>query len=288
MDRSTIRRVVRDGGGRLLGELQALLRTGGNSDQVAVTILVHPEVRRQGIGTALARDADRIAAEQGRTVLTGTLHAGWPGGPARPVAGPECAAAVGWQQAIAELRSKLSVSRIPSLDGIYQASLERSADYETTPWAGQVPAELMEPVAAINTFFMGNHPLGALRTRPAPITVETLREENRAAANGGVFPYGVVARHRGTGEVVAHSVIRISPDAGPHAKQWLTIVRPDHRGHRLADRVKVENLRQMRAGHPDVEWVWTESAEVNTAMRKINERMGFTIVDRWLKFQRVL
>lgn len=282
-----IHRLVRDRGGDVLGELRAVLREGSNAHQMTVNIAVHPQARRQGIGRCLAEEARRIAEERGRTVLTGTVHAQWPGGPPRSPAGVPFAEAVGYAMAVAEVRSKLATADIAGLAGIHDAALAASREYETQGWIGQVPDELLEAVAKINTHFMGDHPVGELQTNPTPITVATLERENAAAVSGGTFPYGIVARHRDTGEIVAHTVIRVPPGEESHAKQWLTIVMPEHRGHRLADRVKVENLRQLIAGHPDVTSVWTESAESNAAMRRINERMGFTVVDRWLKFQQV-
>jgi hypothetical protein len=43
----------------------------------------------------------------------------------------------------------------------------------------------------------------------------------------------------------------------------------------LARAVKVESLRRLRADHPEIEVVSTSNAEENTAMRHLNETIGF-------------
>jgi len=48
-----------------------------------------------------------------------------------------------------------------------------------------------------------------------------------------------------------------------------------HRRQGLARAVKVESLRRLRADHPEITVVTTSNAEENTAMRHVNESVGF-------------
>ena len=59
--------------------------------------------------------------------------------------------------------------------------------------------------------------------------------------------------------------------------QWGTLVRVEHRGHRLGLAVKVENLRRMQAEHPTREFVVTGNADANEWMVAINETLGFRV-----------
>ncbi len=58
-----------------------------------------------------------------------------------------------------------------------------------------------------------------------------------------------------------------------------TFVLRAHRGHGLGTLAKVANLRQLAASHPEARHVQTWTAEVNDAMRTINERFGFREVE---------
>jgi len=65
------------------------------------------------------------------------------------------------------------------------------------------------------------------------------------------------------------------------AYQWGTLVRADHRGHRLGMAVKVANLRLLQETHPQVTTVVTYNADVNAPMVAVNDRLGFVPV-QWL------
>ncbi len=60
--------------------------------------------------------------------------------------------------------------------------------------------------------------------------------------------------------------------------QWDTLVRRDHRGHRLGIATKVHNLAVVQALHPDRTTVHTWNAESNHHMIAVNEAMGFVPV----------
>ena len=70
-----------------------------------------------------------------------------------------------------------------------------------------------------------------------------------------------------------------------HAWQNVTIVDPDHRGHRLGMWIKVANLRYLMAHEPAVRAIDTWNAASNTHMIAINEAVGFRPVDAWGMWQ---
>ena len=84
------------------------------------------------------------------------------------------------------------------------------------------------------------------------------------------------------GEAVAYSnVVSGATGSGgsddPGVDQWATIVRPDHRGHRLGLAVKCALTRAIQEHFPDAAYVRTQNAETNAPMVAINEAMGFEI-----------
>jgi hypothetical protein len=76
------------------------------------------------------------------------------------------------------------------------------------------------------------------------------------------------------GKVVAFTDIIVTKDE-TRAAQWYTIVDRDFRGHRLGAAVKVANLRQVLAAHPELTEVHTSNAETNANMVGINDRLGY-------------
>jgi hypothetical protein len=73
---------------------------------------------------------------------------------------------------------------------------------------------------------------------------------------------------------VAHSDL-FTVASSRRAYQMGTLVRRDHRGHRLGTAVKVANLAALVADRPDVLEVHTQNAETNEWMVSINVRLGF-------------
>ena len=73
---------------------------------------------------------------------------------------------------------------------------------------------------------------------------------------------------------MAHTDLYVPP-SGTQAMQMGTLVRRDHRGHRLGAAVKVANLEALQRDHPEINEVHTQNAETNAWMVRINERLGF-------------
>jgi GNAT superfamily N-acetyltransferase len=67
--------------------------------------------------------------------------------------------------------------------------------------------------------------------------------------------------------------------------QWDTLVRSDHRGHRLGLLMKLANLRQVRERSPQTRFLNTWNAESNAPMVSVNERLGFVVVEAWEEWQ---
>jgi hypothetical protein len=70
-----------------------------------------------------------------------------------------------------------------------------------------------------------------------------------------------------------------------HAWQHITLVAPEHRGHRLGLLVKLANLAQVTELRPGLAAIDTFNAPSNEHMLRINQMIGFRPVDSWVHWQ---
>jgi hypothetical protein len=88
------------------------------------------------------------------------------------------------------------------------------------------------------------------------------------------------------GAVVALTEVMVSDHEPDRGMQGGTLVLPGHRGHRLGLALKVANQTLLRDRFPAVRGVHTWNADINEHMNAINERLGFTTVERLVEVQR--
>ncbi|HUZ16409.1 MAG TPA: GNAT family N-acetyltransferase [Gaiellaceae bacterium] len=225
-------------------------------------VLVHPERRRQGLGTALlARVVERC-----RGLGVETLR-----GDHKSAAGAAFAARVG---AVDEQRVVRSFLDLPAAE-LPEPRLPDG--FRLVNWLGRVPDEHIEAYARARV---------AMDDAPAPEGMdfpawdaEKIRASEESLVRRGREMRLTVAMDD-AGEIGAFtelrhsagSVLGFTDDAGTVAA---------HRGKGLARAVKVESLRRLRDDHPEIEVVTTRNAEENGAMRHLNESIGFrpTVVE---------
>jgi GNAT superfamily N-acetyltransferase/RimJ/RimL family protein N-acetyltransferase len=227
-----------------------------NPKAAFVDLLVHPERRRNGLGTALLAAVRARAVERRVEALHG--HHATP-------AGAAFAAHVGASAGQREVRSllRLGAAELPD------PSLP--AGWALSTWLERVPdahlAALVRARAA-----MDDAP-GSEEIDYPTASAERVRAAEDALLERGREMRLTVALHE-SGEIGAFTELRFS--------QGSTVAFTDdtgtvaaHRGAGLARAVKLESLRRLRADHPEVEAVTTMNAEENAAMRHINESVGF-------------
>ena len=247
-------------------------------------IMVQPEARRRGIGTALWGELYRIATEAGRTSFVGfTGHRPCPeceqlpaptGVGAVPVdAGSRFALACGFALEQAE---RLSVLDLPLPDGLLDRlaaqTLLHAQGYAIRTWQGPTPPDLLAGVAAMQATLSTDAPRSGIDWEQEAWDAERQRREDEVNAATGTS-YGAVAL-TAAGEVVAYTLLVREYERPEHAVQWNTVVASAHRGHRLGLAVKVANLRQL-AEAEDVGRVLTWNAGENDHMLAINTALGF-------------
>jgi GNAT superfamily N-acetyltransferase len=290
--------VVRSGG-RIVG--QATYET--LADPAVTTcwlgVAVAREHRRRGVGTALLDHVEAVARAAGRTDAISFVASAQGVAAARGVAPAdrlEASTGHGWvPRASSEVRFALArgyalgqverISRLAlpvdeeALAAIRSEALAAAGDeYRVHTWSGPTPRPWRSDVAAMATALSTDAPTGDVPEPEDVWTVERLVEAERRRASTGRASLTAAAEHVPSGRLVACSDLAVPDDASRPVMQQMTLVRRDHRGHRLGWLVKVANLDQLAVERPGRSAVLTFNAEENRPMLAVNEAVGFVPV----------
>jgi GNAT superfamily N-acetyltransferase len=226
-------------------------------------VRVAPEHRCAGIGSGLLEPVVAGAQAVGSRALV-VHHA--------CAAGAAFAARVG---AVDDRRDVRSVLRLEAADLAVSAP---PPGYRLRTWLGAAPDELVGSYAAARNA-IADAPDIAGYEEP-PWTVDRVRDLEDSVARRACETRVTVAL-TGDDTVAAFTELRVSaaPTATASTEDTATLVA--HRRRGLATAVKAESLLRLRGDRPDVGLVTTSNAEENTAMRAVNERVGFRPVAVW-------
>lgn len=255
--------------GRLAGALRVILPMQDNLRLAVVDVAVHPDYRRQGLGTALLRYAVGWVAQRGRSELLAEVDEPGPG-----TAGALFAERRGWTCELRETRRDLLVP----VDEERLAALEhdaRSASfaYELLRWRDRTPDALVEDRALLERRMTTDAPHGNLPVEDEHWDASRVREYEAMHTDRGRTVLSAGAVH--DGRLVAFTDLQI-PLANPRtAHQSGTLVLREHRGHRLGALIKAAVLRDLAAADLGVKRITTTNAEWNSPMVAVNEALGF-------------
>jgi GNAT superfamily N-acetyltransferase len=225
---------------------------------VFAEVLVDPTARRRGLGTALLE-----------ALLAGARELGLKQVHAHHVthAGAAFAARAGAVDGQRDVRSLLRLADAALPEPVLPEG------WALASWTRRAPDELIQSYARAKA---------ALDDAPTPDgmefpveTPESIRDLEDALERRGREGRVTVAVDP-DGEVGAFTEVRLTPGS-PLAFTEDTATVAAHRRLGLATAVKLESLRRLRADHPQVEVLTTMNAEENRAMRRVNERIGFTV-----------
>ncbi|MEU6861076.1 GNAT family N-acetyltransferase [Glycomyces sp. NPDC046736] len=277
--------------GKVVGATELVLFLADNQHLIGFELEVHPDHRRQGIGTRLLEFVERRAAETGRdTLLTGVVDS-VEDGPKMDHAGQAFAGARGYASVDNEIhrRNDLFAVDDDDLAKLYVDAWDKAAGYELIQWVNHAPDDLAEGIAAMRARMYTDPPMGEeLDIRPAVYDVARVRDEERVCAERGELQLAAAVREVATGEIAGLTDILVFPGQEEHAGQNDTIVDPAHRGKRLGTILKIANQRLLRAYRPKLRYVHTWNAEVNTHMIAINEAIGYRRFCRDIEVQKKL
>ncbi len=263
-----------------------------NTHLLEAELLVHPEHRRRGVGTALLAEVERRARAAGRRlVVLETDHGPEPSAddPAA-VQPPTGVGRISRDDAFArfvtrhgmtlEQAERYSVLPLP----VDPAHLERlrsqaqdvaGADYRILTWRDRCPDEWVDGFAVCATRMSTDAPMAGLEWNEDPWDAARIRaaEERGAASGQGILVTAVV--HEPSGTLAGYTELEFTLDEPEAVHQGDTIVLREHRGHRLGQLMKAVNLQHLAEIRPDARRVHTWNAEENGYMLRINVELGF-------------
>jgi mycothiol synthase len=221
-----------------------------------VELLVHPEHRRLGYGSALLDVVREQATKRGARRLASRHATG---------AGSSFAALVGAADTFREVRSLL---RLPLPEDLRPRPVD---GYSLRSWVGAAPEELLDSFARARDAINDAPGFGEERE---VWTAARIRDLEAAVARRDRDVRVTVALDA-RGEVVAFSELRISQAPGSVAGTEDTATAATHRRRGLGRWVKLESLHRLQRDRPDATLVSTSNAEENDAMLGLNRSLGF-------------
>jgi GNAT superfamily N-acetyltransferase len=271
--------------GDVAGLLTIDLFTIDNLDSAELEISVLPAYRRRGLGRDLYRRGVDLLRERGRRRIFAMVPVALPG-TSRDEAGARFAEAMGMTNALDDVRRRLDVTALDRavLDTLADEARTKADGYTLLRWQ-RTPEEYLDDIAYLDSRLSTDAPMGDLVFEPQKIDAGRLRADDEVREAYGQRTFSTAARHDASGRLVAWTFLQQDHDVHDQAWQGITLVRPDHRGHRLGMLVKVENLRYALDHLPRLHHIDTWNAASNTHMVAINEALGFAPVDRWLNLQ---
>lgn len=246
------------------------------------SIVVHPDHRRLGHGTALVGEVLRRATEAKRTTI-------WLGTAEDDLGARSFLECNGFHYASHDARRKQVLAEVDSerIDRLHSQAVEAAADYELARLLPPVPDDLLEQLVEV-TAAINDAPMGDLTFEDEVFDLARLRDLETARVGRGDRFYRVAARHRDTGVIGGHTVLVVNPLRSTHGSQGDTAVHRDHRGHRLGLLLKIEMMRWLAEVEPDVIEVSTWNHADNRYMIDVNEAIGYRLSRVFAMYERTV
>jgi len=256
--------------GSAVGWYRLELPVKENADQAYLNLVVHPAGRRRGLGRALLQHAAGRAASNGRIVLNGAARDGSPGEAFARVAGAK--------PGLAEVQRVLDIGKLEQgkLAGLRGPAERAAAGYSLVSWVGPVPEEYIEQTAAVYNG-MADAPRDAEISHEAWDAQRVRERVNGLRSHYGMRDYAVAARHEDTGELAGLTEVSVDPADPGWGFQVFTVVRREHRGHRLGLLLKIAMMELLATTEPQLERIVTWNGQSNEHMIAVNEAMGYTV-----------
>lgn len=250
-----------------------------NTGTAGIEVVVHPDARRQGVGTALWKYvADYARALERKLVVFEAAMGG---------KDEEFARMQHAELGIYTARRRLRIDDDVLARGaeLEAGALPFATEYDLHSFLGATPEEWIDGVAYLNGRMSTDAPLDDLDWEPEVYDAQRLRGRESRIELWGQRVHTTIAVHRATKTVVGFTNIGVCVDDLTAGHQWNTIVDPEHRGNRLGVLLKVANLRFALANCPQMATVLTWNAVSNGPMIEVNEAMGFRLFDHWGEWQ---
>ncbi|MFG1653790.1 GNAT family N-acetyltransferase [Micromonospora sp. NPDC049275] len=254
--------------GTVLGQVHVLLL----GDIGVLEVLVHPSVRRSGLGRELVLRAARRVYQEGFQSIGVEVVGDTP--------------AVGFYESLGFSREYVETRSVLDLTSVDWAELTDMASgigagYHLEFYPGGPPDDLIESYARAKAEVRD---VDDGELRPSSYDPERLRDSLDTLHRRGMKPYIVLARHEQSGEVAGLTEVVVPAQHPTRADQYDTIVAQDHRGYGIDRAIKARMLLELRSAEPELAEVQTWNAQANEAMLKVNAELGYRPDRDWCEY----
>ena len=149
-------------------------------------------------------------------------------------------------------------------------------DIEIVGWVGPCPLQYEAQLLLLQQQMEQDVPRGELSRRPLDLDLERQRDNQRRLAERGWT--SVTALAMVNGESVGYTEVLVQ-DRDRVMVQEDTLVLPAHRGRRIGQALKADNLRRLDGVRDGRTMLQTFIADSNAAMRATNAKFGFQAAD---------
>ncbi|MGA8852395.1 MAG: GNAT family N-acetyltransferase [Aeromicrobium sp.] len=254
--------VARDDAGTIVGGGTAIMPLQDNRSFAFLDVFVHPNHRRARHGSAILDALLAGARDAGRTI--GFIAPSW-GIDEGTSAGREFAAARGFELDLVDATREL---RLPAT----VPQLVVAGGYTLQSWRGPCPDDLIAEYADLRRILTEEAPGGEAGIENEHWDAARVRQDEADLATVGRVMHVVVARSP-SGHLAGHTQLAF-PDSD-EVYQWDTLVRREHRGHRLGLALKVAMMLQTADLLAGRRRIITVNAASNEHMIAVNDALGF-------------
>jgi GNAT superfamily N-acetyltransferase len=258
-----------EGESRIFAHVSVLLL----GDIGVLEVLVHPRLRRRGLGRELVAVAVRRAYLEGFSSIGVEVIGDTPAIPFYE--------ALGFEREYVETRSVLVLSKV-DWEALTQMASGIAGGYRIEYYPGGPPEELLEVYAQAKLEAQTDD--DDLDLAPRSSDPQRLRDSLRTLHKRGLKPYIVLAMHEATGVVAGLTEVVVPAQHPERADQYDTIVVRDHRGYGVDRAIKARMLFELRTAEPGLLEVQTWNANANESMLKVNAELGYQSDRDWYEY----
>jgi GNAT superfamily N-acetyltransferase len=272
-------------GSRMVGAARYELEPGDDPKTAWLMVDVLPGARRSGVGSALSTKLQGVAATDGiRKAIVYTVS-GYGAGErllaptgfgSVPRGNAEVTFLLGkgyrLEQVVRGSRLALPVDVSSQLS---DAITGAGADFALHFWVDRTPAKWRDEMAALRQLMSTEEPGGGLDEPEDVWSVGRLVEDEKLQSASPRTELVAAIEHVPTGRLAGFTSLSVPPEIDRTVAQRDTLVRREHRGHRLGMVLKLANLAEVQRRMPGHPAVITFNAEENRHMLNVNEAVGF-------------